>query len=68
MAATALRGYLTGSIDAVPRVPDGSSGHRYLIVDYKTNRLGAFDEPLSLWHYRPDATNAAPKFTTHHNR
>ncbi|OBF91578.1 exodeoxyribonuclease V subunit beta [Mycobacterium sp. 852002-51163_SCH5372311] len=31
-----LRGYLTGSIDAVLRLPD----QRYLVVDYKTNHLG----------------------------
>ena len=31
-----LRGYLTGSIDVVLRLPAG----KYLVVDYKTNRLG----------------------------
>jgi exodeoxyribonuclease V beta subunit len=31
-----LRGYLSGSIDAVLRLP----GPRYLVVDYKTNHLG----------------------------
>jgi exodeoxyribonuclease V beta subunit len=31
-----LRGYLTGSIDAVLRLPTG----RFLVVDYKTNFLG----------------------------
>jgi exodeoxyribonuclease V beta subunit len=31
-----LRGYLSGSIDAVLRLPD----QRYLVVDYKTNHLG----------------------------
>ena len=31
----ALRGFLTGSIDAVLRRPDG----RHLVVDYKTNRI-----------------------------
>ncbi|MGB8406547.1 MAG: UvrD-helicase domain-containing protein [Mycobacterium sp.] len=36
-----LRGYLSGSIDAVLRVP-GRHGHRYVVVDYKTNRLGQF--------------------------
>ena len=46
----ALRGYLGGSIDAVLRVDD-----RYLVVDYKTNRLGAFDEPLTAWDYRTEA-------------
>jgi exodeoxyribonuclease V beta subunit len=36
----ALRGYLSGSIDVVLRVPDGADGHRYVVVDYKTNLLG----------------------------
>jgi exodeoxyribonuclease V beta subunit len=45
----ALRGFLTGSIDAVLRLP----GPRYAVVDYKTNRLGA--EPLTTWHYRAEA-------------
>ena len=45
-----MRGYLGGSIDAVLRV-DG----RFVVVDYKTNRLAAFDEPLTAWHYRADA-------------
>ncbi len=37
-----LRGYLTGSLDAVLRVPDSgvAGGSRFLIVDYKTNLLG----------------------------
>jgi exodeoxyribonuclease V beta subunit len=45
----ALRGFLTGSIDAVLRLP----GPVYAVVDYKTNRLGA--EPLTTWHYRAEA-------------
>lgn len=45
----ALRGFLTGSIDAVLRLP----GPVFAVVDYKTNRLGA--EPLSTWDYRPEA-------------
>jgi exodeoxyribonuclease V beta subunit len=51
-----LRGYLTGSIDAVFRVR-ARGQPRYLIADYKTNWLGdpAADEPLSAWHYRPAA-------------
>lgn len=50
---TALRGYLTGSIDAVLRVADPATGdHRYLIVDYKTNRLGTGD--LTVDHYTRD--------------
>ncbi len=49
-----VRGYLTGFLDLVVRVP-GSSGDRYLIVDYKTNRLASAEEPLTLWHYRGEA-------------
>jgi exodeoxyribonuclease V beta subunit len=47
---TLLKGYLTGSIDAVLRV-DG----RYVVVDYKTNRLGVAETPLTAWDYRRDA-------------
>ncbi len=47
-----LRGFLTGSIDAVLRLP-GPAGPRYAVVDYKTNRLGP--EPLTTWHYRLEA-------------
>ncbi|MGW4067012.1 UvrD-helicase domain-containing protein [Nocardia grenadensis] len=43
-----LRGYLTGSIDAVLRTSD----ERYVIVDYKTNRLGTGD--LTVAHYTRD--------------
>ncbi|TLF73167.1 UvrD-helicase domain-containing protein [Nocardia cyriacigeorgica] len=43
-----LRGYLTGSIDAVLRIADG----RFVIVDYKTNRLGTGD--LTVEHYTRD--------------
>jgi exodeoxyribonuclease V beta subunit len=45
-----VRGYLTGSIDLVARV-----GGRFVIADYKTNWLAGPDEPLTLWHHRPDA-------------
>jgi exodeoxyribonuclease V beta subunit len=49
-----LRGYLTGSIDAVLRLP----GDRFAIVDYKTNWLGPIGPdgraPLTAAHYRPD--------------
>ncbi|MHB8689678.1 MAG: UvrD-helicase domain-containing protein [Solirubrobacteraceae bacterium] len=44
-----FRGYLTGSLDLVARLP----GDRFAIVDYKTNWLGAPDEPLTVGHYRP---------------
>jgi exodeoxyribonuclease V beta subunit len=37
----------------------GGPDPRYLVVDYKTNRLGGYDEPLTLWHYRPEALERA---------
>ncbi|MFR9750085.1 UvrD-helicase domain-containing protein [Nocardia sp. 004] len=46
-----LRGYLTGSIDAVLRVSAGATT-RYVVVDYKTNRLGTGD--LTVAHYTRD--------------
>ncbi|HXY45412.1 MAG TPA: hypothetical protein VEH29_14580, partial [Acidimicrobiales bacterium] len=51
---TTLRGYLAGSLDLVFRLP----GERFVLVDYKTNRLGGPDEPLTAWNYRPDALRA----------
>ncbi len=50
--APALRGYLTGSIDAVLRV----AGPAYVVVDYKTNRLGRGD--LTALHYTREAMAA----------
>ena len=58
LAPAPLRGYLTGSIDAVLRVGETES-RRYLVVDYKTNRLGGREQPLTAWHYRPDALEHA---------
>jgi exodeoxyribonuclease V beta subunit len=53
-----LRGYLSGSIDVVLRVPvDGAE--RFLVVDYKTNRLGEPDEPLTALDYTPELMTAA---------
>ena len=46
-----LRGYLSGSIDVVLRVPDPEAGHRYVVVDYKTNMLGDPDRPLTALDY-----------------
>ena len=48
-----LRGYLTGSLDLVFRLP----GDRFVLADYKTNRLSAPDETLTAWHYRPEAVD-----------
>lgn len=39
-----LRGYLSGSVDVVLRLP----GPRYLVVDYKTNFLGGASADYSL--------------------
>lgn len=50
LGGQSLRGYLTGSVDAVLRVPDGD-GYRYLVVDYKTNWLGEPDRPLTAADY-----------------
>jgi exodeoxyribonuclease V beta subunit len=55
LSGQVLRGYLTGSIDAVLRAPDG----RFVIVDHKTNWLGpspldgSVGEPLTSAHYGP---------------
>jgi exodeoxyribonuclease V beta subunit len=48
-----LRGYLTGTIDLVAR-----AGDRFVVLDYKTNRLAAPEEDLTAWHYRPAALAA----------
>jgi exodeoxyribonuclease V beta subunit len=49
LAGQPLRGYLTGSIDAVLRLPTGA----FVVVDYKTNWLGPHrtGEPLTAAHY-----------------
>ncbi|HEX6759230.1 MAG TPA: UvrD-helicase domain-containing protein [Propionibacteriaceae bacterium] len=49
-----LRGYLTGSIDAVFRIRRDDQPARYLVVDYKTNWLGSFDgDVLKVGDYTP---------------
>jgi exodeoxyribonuclease V beta subunit len=53
LGGQSLRGYLSGSIDVVLRVP-GDDGLRYLIVDYKTNWLGPHDVPLTAAAYTRD--------------
>jgi exodeoxyribonuclease V beta subunit len=53
-----LRGYLSGSIDVVFRVP-GSSGHRYVVADWKTNLLGERGNPLTAADYAPDRLSEA---------
>ncbi len=46
-----VRGFLTGSLDLVLRLPGG----RFAIADYKTNWLAPAAEPLTAWHHRPAA-------------
>lgn len=54
LGAQSLKGYLTGSVDAVLRV-----GERYLVVDYKTNWLGDPARPLTAADYaRPRLAEA----------
>jgi exodeoxyribonuclease V beta subunit len=53
-----VRGYLTGSIDLILRVPDDDVSARYAIADYKTNWLAGPAEELTAWHHRPAALAA----------
>ena len=58
LGGQSLRGYLSGSIDVVLRVP-GPDGPRYLVADYKTNWLGPADQPLTAAAYaRPRLVEA----------
>src|SRR6185312_954963 len=57
-----VRGYLTGSLDLVVRLPGSDTDSlaspappRFAVLDYKTNWLGPPDEPLTAAHYRPEA-------------
>ena len=60
LAGQGLRGFLTGSIDSVLRIP-GDAGPRFVVVDYKTNRLGPAD--LRLAHYEQAAMVAEMRST-----
>ncbi|MGW7681761.1 UvrD-helicase domain-containing protein [Kribbella sp. NPDC054772] len=53
-----LRGYLSGSIDVVLRIPHGDS-HRFVVVDYKTNRLGDPEQPATSADYGREQLAAA---------
>jgi exodeoxyribonuclease V beta subunit len=57
-----LRGYLSGSIDVVLRVPGRPAdphGHRYVVVDYKTNLLGETGVPVTSADYGHEEMAAA---------
>jgi exodeoxyribonuclease V beta subunit len=58
-----VRGYLTGSLDLVVRL-HGDGGPRFAVLDYKTNWLGEMTEPLTAFHYRPEALTA--EMSRHH--
>ncbi len=49
-----VRGYLTGSLDLVVRLP----GPRFAVLDYKTNWLAGPGEELTARHHRPAALAA----------
>jgi exodeoxyribonuclease V beta subunit len=53
-----FRGYLTGSLDLVLRLRGGDGVPRFAVLDYKTNWLGEPGEPLTAFHYRPQALTA----------
>ncbi len=50
LAEQRLHGFLTGSIDAVLRDGQGTDA-RFVVVDYKTNRLAPPETPLTVGHY-----------------
>ncbi|MET0703950.1 MAG: UvrD-helicase domain-containing protein [Mycobacterium sp.] len=58
LGSQSLRGYLSGSIDVVLRIPAGT-GVRYVVVDYKTNRLGEPGRALTAADYGPAQMAAA---------
>jgi exodeoxyribonuclease V beta subunit len=55
-----VRGYLTGSLDLVVRLP----GPRFAVLDYKTNWLGDLDAPLTVTQYGPSVL--AVEMQRHH--
>ncbi|MGV8908429.1 MAG: UvrD-helicase domain-containing protein [Propionicimonas sp.] len=62
LSGQVLRGFLTGSIDSVLRIPS-ATGPRFVVVDYKTNRLGPAE--LTLGHYDEPAM-VAEMIRTHY--
>ena len=55
---TVLAGHLTGSIDLVARVIDSSGVPRFVVVDYKTNRLAPWPESPTIEQFAPDRLHA----------
>jgi exodeoxyribonuclease V beta subunit len=53
--ASSFRGFLTGSLDLVARLPAPGGGHHFVVADYKTNVLGREAAVLTARDYRPEA-------------
>jgi exodeoxyribonuclease V beta subunit len=56
--ASEFRGYLTGSLDLVFRWRDEAGAERWYVADYKTNRLGEPDRPVTSMDYGPNQLDA----------
>jgi exodeoxyribonuclease V beta subunit len=50
-----LAGHLTGAIDLIFRVPGPDGAPRFVVADYKTNRLHPYGEAARSIDYAPDA-------------
>jgi len=61
-----VRGYLTGSIDLVLRLPGPGGEPRFLVADYKTNWLAPPGEELTAFHHRPAALAAEMERAHYH--
>jgi exodeoxyribonuclease V beta subunit len=62
---SAMQGYLTGTIDLLARSDAAAGEPRFMIIDYKTNRLAAPQESLTAWHHRPSVV-AAEMWRSHY--
>ncbi|MSO87647.1 MAG: hypothetical protein EXQ71_09015 [Acidimicrobiia bacterium] len=54
-----LAGHLTGSIDLVARIHRAGTPDRFVVCDYKSNRLAARGVTPTSWHFEPDQLVAA---------
>ncbi len=59
LGAQVLRGYLSGSIDVVLRLPGADGTPRFVVADYKTNLLGEPGRPVTAADYGPSELAAA---------
>jgi len=56
-ASKVIAGFMNGSIDAVFRIPGPAP--RFVVCDYKTNRLHSENDPTPAWSYEPAALEEA---------